>query len=299
MIQKLQHLNIPTRMIHLLHNFLSNSQQVVRLGSTTSSALTIKTGAPQGCVLSPFLYTLYTNDNISLSPHIKYFKYSDDTAILALLKDDNSTMDLDYNNTVTHFTKWCAYNHLHFNVKKTKELIFNSTSPQQPIVIDNQTVEIVDSFKYLGVTIDSALTFDQHHRHSKEKLTTINNPETERTLAPPLLLRLYQSIIQPVMLYCSTCFFNLLTVKNRTKLIKVTNTAAKIVGLPAPSLTELNNRAIGRFAFSIEQDHAHPLPEHLTPLPSGRRYRALRCKKAQLGRSLIPLVITFLNNRGR
>ena len=56
-----------------------------------------------------------------------------------------------------HFTKWCGDNHLYLNVKKTKELVYNSTSPQQPIVIYNQTVEIVDSFKYLGVTIDSTL----------------------------------------------------------------------------------------------------------------------------------------------
>lgn len=103
MIQKLHHLNIPTWLIHLIHNFLSNRQQVVRLGSTTSPALTINTGAPQGCELSPFLYTLCTNDSISPSPSTKYLKYSDHTAILALLKDNNSVMD--YLTTVKHFTQ--------------------------------------------------------------------------------------------------------------------------------------------------------------------------------------------------
>ncbi len=40
----------------------------VRVGPTTSTAITTNTGAPQGCVLSPFLYTLYTNDCMTRPP---------------------------------------------------------------------------------------------------------------------------------------------------------------------------------------------------------------------------------------
>ncbi len=300
MIQKLYYLNIPTRLIHLIYNFLSNRQQVVRLGSTTSSALTINTGAPQGCVLSPLLYTLYTNDNISPSPSIKYLKYSDDTAILALLKDNNSVMD--YHTTVMYFSRWCEDNHLNLNVSKTKELIVSSPSPQHPTVIHNQTVEIVTSFKYLGVTLDNTLTFDQHimdiQKISHQRLSVIHKLKG-LNVAPRLLLLLYQSIILPILLYCSSCFYNMLSVKNRSKLTKVSNIAAKVIGLSTPNLTELNNRAITRIAISIEQDSTHPLNEYLDPLPSGRRYRAMRCRRARFGRSLIPSAITYLNNRHR
>ena len=67
LIQKLHHLNTPPILIHLLHNFLSDRRQAVRVGTTTSPTLTSNTGAPQGCVLSPFLYTLYSNDCTSPS----------------------------------------------------------------------------------------------------------------------------------------------------------------------------------------------------------------------------------------
>lgn len=50
--------------------------------STTLPALTTYTGVSQGCVLSPFMYTLYTNNCTSLSPITTYLKYSDNTAIL-------------------------------------------------------------------------------------------------------------------------------------------------------------------------------------------------------------------------
>lgn len=66
------------------------------------SFVSVKCGALQGCVLSPFLYTLYINDCIGLSPSTKYLKYPDGTAILALLKGNKSIMD--YHTTVTHLT---------------------------------------------------------------------------------------------------------------------------------------------------------------------------------------------------
>ncbi len=113
--------------------------------------------------------------------------------------------------------------------------------------------------------------------------------------APRLLLLYYQSIILPILLYCSSYFYNMLSVKNRTKHTKVSNIAAKVIGLSTP--TELNNRDITRIAITIEQDFTHPLYECIAPLPSGRRYWAMRCRRAHFGRSLIPSVITYLNNR--
>lgn len=79
MIKKLLKLNVAPHCIHLIHSFLSNRPQAVRIGSVTSDTTITNTGAPQGCVLSPFLYTLYTNDCISPSTITTYYKYSDDT----------------------------------------------------------------------------------------------------------------------------------------------------------------------------------------------------------------------------
>ena len=85
------------------------TQNCASIGKTISPALTINTRAPQGCVLSPFLCTLCTNDCTSPSPTSTYLNYSKDTAILALLTDNHSVLDY---HKITHFTKWCEDNHL-------------------------------------------------------------------------------------------------------------------------------------------------------------------------------------------
>ncbi|KAK7880799.1 hypothetical protein WMY93_032562 [Mugilogobius chulae] len=139
MIEKLHRLNLSPYLIHWIYNFLSNRPLAVRVGSVTSSTMITNTGAPQGCVLSPFLYTLYTNDCISPSSVTTYFKYSDDTAILALLTDNNSI--ISYHSSVTHFIRWCSINSLELNVDKTKDLLIytHSNIPDlAPIIIHDK-----------------------------------------------------------------------------------------------------------------------------------------------------------------
>ncbi|MGL4741661.1 MAG: reverse transcriptase domain-containing protein, partial [Sarcina sp.] len=75
MIKKLHHFNIPTLLIHWVHNFLSNRPQAVRIGTVSSSTLITNTGAPQGCVFSPFLNTLYTMTVLALTLHLFFFSF--------------------------------------------------------------------------------------------------------------------------------------------------------------------------------------------------------------------------------
>ena len=163
MIDKLQKLEVPAAFVHWVFNFLSYRPQCVRVGDIKSPVIVSNTGAPQGCVLSPFVYTLYTNDCRSEDPSTQYVRFSDDIAMLAILRDFASYQS--YVSSVIRFSSWCSNNFLHLNVSKTKEMCMDfrrNRTVNSHIVINGEPVEQVDSFKYLGVILDEKLSFTKH-----------------------------------------------------------------------------------------------------------------------------------------
>ena len=76
------------------------------------------TGSPQGCVLSPLLYILYTNDCRSSQENGSLIKFADDSALLCLRQ---GTQD-GHGAALDDFIDWCDDTNLDLNVGKTKEM---------------------------------------------------------------------------------------------------------------------------------------------------------------------------------
>jgi len=84
---KLTPLSVSTSIGQWIISFLTDRQQLVRPGKLSSRTQTISTGAPQGCVLSPLLFSIYTNDCTSTGPSVKLLKFADNTTVIGLIKD--------------------------------------------------------------------------------------------------------------------------------------------------------------------------------------------------------------------
>ncbi len=76
----MHHLEINSYLIHSYHSFLINRQQLV-------------SGVPQGCVSSPSLFTIYTNNCVTHDHYL--IKYSDDTVLVALMEEQQQKLCSD------------------------------------------------------------------------------------------------------------------------------------------------------------------------------------------------------------
>ncbi len=102
LLPKLTQLSMPTSICQWIASFLTDRQQLVKLGKFSSSTHTISTRAPQGCVLSPLLFSLYTNDCTSNDPSVKLLKFADDTTLIGLIQDgDESAPDIQLFNLLS------------------------------------------------------------------------------------------------------------------------------------------------------------------------------------------------------
>ena len=129
--------------------------QVVKVGNNISTPLILNTGAPQGCVLSPLQYFLFTHDRVAMHASNSIIKFAD-TTVVGLIANNETA----YREEVRALGVWCQENNLPHNVNKTKELIVdfrNQQREQPPIPIDGTVVERVESFKFLGVHITDIL----------------------------------------------------------------------------------------------------------------------------------------------
>ncbi|KAI4884806.1 hypothetical protein NFI96_003751, partial [Prochilodus magdalenae] len=157
---KLRDLGLNSSLCSWILNFLTDRRQVVKLAGIISSPLTLSTGAPQGCVLSPLLYSLYTHDCTARHSSNVIIKFADDTTIVGLISNNNEEA---YREEVSFLTHWCRENNLSLNVNKTKELIVDFRTQERvhnPLTINGATVERVSRVILIDITED--ITWTEH-----------------------------------------------------------------------------------------------------------------------------------------
>ena len=64
---------------------------MVRVGNNISILLILNTGAPQGCVLRPLLYSLFTHDCVAMHPYNSIMTFADDTRVVGLITNNDET----------------------------------------------------------------------------------------------------------------------------------------------------------------------------------------------------------------
>ena len=160
---------LPVWLISWLASYLTERRQRVKVFGFETEWLRVEGGVIQGSVIGPILFILFIVDiNDYLPQEAELEKYADDI-LSYLIGKFNCSLPQKIANGVS---KWCDDNKMRLNVKKCKIITSNYTLTQ-PIMINGEPLEEVNSYKYLGVELNNKLNWDQQWTRVKSITSSV------------------------------------------------------------------------------------------------------------------------------
>ena len=168
LLEKLSLLGLEAGVVSWFKSYLTDRKQRVLANNTHSSFLTVTQGVPQGSVLGPLFYILYADDIVGTIKHCKIALYADDT-VLYTSNQDFVCFARYMKDDINALLNWCDTNGIKMNTDKTKIMLFGNPKwleklPEVAMHIDGSPIDRVNSYKYLGVELDSQLNYNRHVR---------------------------------------------------------------------------------------------------------------------------------------
>lgn len=205
LLKKLHNYGIRGQVLDLFKSYLSDRFQCVSVNGFTSEYLSMTVGVPQGSVLGPLFFLLYINDMPNaLNDVAKVVMFADDS--VPLISSNNSNdLCCQMNYALSLIYEYLSANFLTLNLLKTKYVIISLRKLHDnfSIKLNNVTIEKCDSFNFLGVMIDSKLTFFNHINFIKNKISKTRGIFSRLTFLPQrILLKLYYALVYPLLIYC-------------------------------------------------------------------------------------------------
>ena len=151
-------------------SYLGGRTQFVKYRGCCSSKALVKYGVPQGSVLGPILFVLYTADLVALieshglSPHL----YADDSQILgSCCPTDTALLCHRMETCIADVGRWMSSNRLQLNTSKTEVMWFSSARrrhqvPADCFVVGPDSVQPIDCVRDLGLYLDTTMSMREH-----------------------------------------------------------------------------------------------------------------------------------------
>ena len=215
--QIMRNIGFPQHLLKLLQVLYQGQRAAVRTGYGLKEWFSIEQGVRQGCILSPFLFNIYSESimrealkgfegSIKLRGRtVTTLRYADDVALLA--GSANELQELLNRTQVASRERG-----LKLNVEKTKVMLISKNSNQEDfkITLEGETIEIVKEFKYLGTLItdnyDDTKEIRRRIAIAKYATVSLNKIWKDKSISKRTKIRLPRSLVFAIATYASECW---------------------------------------------------------------------------------------------
>jgi len=236
LVNKLQETTTPPTLIKYVANYIKGRKAFTQYNNANSKQQTLRTGVPQGGVLSPILFNLYVSDIPQPPPNVQLESYADDLNPLSSHENIHKA-ESALQPYLNELFDWTVENDLQLNPTKSSCTLFSPDPAEQEtqlqLSINNQPIPTTKHPKILGVTFDTKLTFNEHIKNVKlaaNKSINILKSLTSTTWGKQkeTLVATYNAITRPILEYGSTVWSPIIADTNMQKLQTIQNTALRI-----------------------------------------------------------------------
>lgn len=238
-IAKLKYIGLSDVSLNWFSSYLSNRQQKVKINYIESDELTLRSGVPQGSILGPILFSIFTLDVPKCFSKCKLHLYADDVQIYIsanITEVERATSDI--NVELNNFCTWCYDNGLKLNPSKSKAIMLGNERVRKNISLNHLNIRIndtiiswVDSTKNLGLVIDNNVNFSEQVNNVRKGSFAVLKSlyKFKYDMKQETKLLLVKALIYPKIEYCSSVYYYHLTGYNRQRLQRIQNACVRFV----------------------------------------------------------------------
>lgn len=223
----------------LIKSYLTGRTQCVKLNGQQSNSREVCNGVPQGSILGPLFFTLYTSQLLIYLRYVSKHCYADDTQIYLSFKPDNiQEANIKISHDLKLLIKASKAHCLSLNPQKCQMLLFGQPKAREQfknqlnVIVDEQPLSCSISAKNLGLKLDVNLRFSEHVNGCIQRaFTNLKLIFNQRHLLSTNLKKLLcDSLVLSQFTYCDVLYGSCLLAQDAKRIQLIQNCCVRLIG---------------------------------------------------------------------